>query len=57
MIKMFFDNRSDFRIREEELDDIKKIVKADPERYKNISIFIRCCLIRFIRSEKARLRL
>lgn len=54
---MFFDNKSDFRIREEELNDIKKIVKADPERYKNISIFIRCCLIKFIRSEKERLKI
>ena len=52
---MFFDERADFRIRKQDIKDVKKICNVDSERYDNESHFYRVAVLKLIREEKIRL--
>ena len=54
---MFLDDRTDVRIKKEDLKFIHKIVNSDSEKYDNESHFIRCAVLRLIREERVRLKL
>lgn len=43
-------------IRKDDLRLAKRIVNKDPERYANLSHYIRCAIIKLNRDEKERLR-
>ena len=50
-----FEQKVFTRMKNEHVDDIKKIVKKDDETYNNFSHFIRVAVIRHIRAEQKRL--
>ena len=55
---MFFDDRADIRICQEDLKMIRKIIRKDKQaKYDNESHFIRAATIKLIREEKKRLSL
>lgn len=49
---MFLDQTLLARFRQEELDEIDKIVEKDKEKYNNRSSFFRVAVIKLIREEK-----
>ena len=46
-----------FRVRKDDFSVIKKICRADSERYANESHFIRCAILKLIREESTRLNI
>jgi len=46
-----------FRIRKDDFSVVKKICRADSERYDNESHFIRCAVLKLLREESARLNI
>ena len=54
---MFLGELVAFRLRTEQVKDIKKICRKDSEKYDNESHFYRVAVIKLIREEKQRLKL
>jgi len=54
---MFFDDAINFRLTEEQVKDVKKIINKDKFSYPTESEFFRSALVRWIRIEKERLRI
>lgn len=48
---MTFDERTSFRIRDEELKLIDKLLKNNRIKYLNVSHFIRCAIIRQLKED------
>jgi len=48
---MFFKNIISFRLRDEEMDQINKIMLSNRDKYFNLSHFVRCAVIKLINFE------
>lgn len=55
-MKPFLDETINVRLRKEELEGVRKVVDAMPDRYDNVSHFIRCAIISQIRIDQTYIR-
>jgi len=49
---MYFSKRLSFRIRSDEIKQVKQILKSNRYKYFNESHFIRCAVLKLINEEK-----
>lgn len=49
---MNFDERTDFRLRYVELEQIRNAIINNPDQFDNISHFIRCAIIKLLNEVK-----